>query len=75
MENKTLTAKEWLEKEELIWNYTAIPSIMLKKPEIETFMEQYANYKNKELENKIVEFRNKFKDVAMLRRIEYFNIK
>ena len=30
MENKTLTAKEWLEKEELIWNYTAIPSIMLK---------------------------------------------
>jgi hypothetical protein len=73
---ETLTAKEWLEKEELIWNYTAIPSIMLKKPEIETFMEQYANYKNKELENKIVEFRNKFKDVAMLRRIdEYFNIK
>lgn len=66
---ETLTAKEWLERENNGYDVAEIASISM-------VMEQYANYRTKELENKTIEFRNKFKDVAMLKRIdEHFNIK
>lgn len=52
MENKTLTAKKWVDKynEETDSQYSDYDCNY-------PMMEQYANYKNKELENKIVEFR------------------
>ena len=68
---ETLTAKEWVEKynDETDSQYSDYDCNY-------PMMEQYANYRTKELENKIIEFRNKFKDVAMLRRVdEHFNIK
>ena len=69
---ETLTAKEWLMDD---LKLSRIKSIDILNNPIPT-MERYANYRTKELENKIIEFRNKFKDVAMLRRVdEHFNIK
>lgn len=58
--NNTLTAKEWLEKEEL-----CNPKVMGSHPcddlfqgyDCSTVMEKYANYKNRILEDRIKEFR------------------
>ena len=74
---ETLTAKEWVEKGFApIKNLVGDENGTIQQQYIEDCMEQYANYRTKELENKIIEFRNKFKDVAMLRRVdEHFNIK
>lgn len=59
--NNTLTAKEWLEKEEVYNSYIdnskqgeEIGLIQFSK-----IMEKYANYKNRILEDRIKEFRNK----------------
>ena len=78
MENNTLTAKEWLEKEEL---YSCTKEhrnkIELAAEEVDLFiyMEKYANYKNRILEYRIKEFRSLFKDTTMLQRIDkHFNI-
>lgn len=50
--NNTLTAKEWLEKEG--YNFTVETNTDVYAT---TFMEKYANYKNKILEDRIAEFR------------------
>lgn len=58
--NNTLTAKEWLEKEGY---YTSVAQginmeIIMERAIINSeLMEQYANYKDKVLEDKIKEFR------------------
>jgi hypothetical protein len=76
--NNTLTAKEWLEKEtegylELyddakyeISNYTKFVE------DFEKYLERYANYRTKELENKIIEFSNQLKTISKGK--EYPNI-
>jgi len=48
--NNTLTAKEWLEKEITTFDDSVLDGMM----------EQYASYRIKELEEKIVEFRDSF---------------
>jgi len=51
--NNTLTAKEWLEKE------TERLGIIISQYNFyEDFMEKYANYKNRILEDRIKEFRD-----------------
>lgn len=52
----TLTAKEWLIKE-------GYP-VSATEPMISKFMEQYANYRNKELEDKILEFSRQLNTIA-----------
>lgn len=60
--NNTLTAKEWLEKEGI---YTSVAQginleIIAQRMVINSeLMEKYANYKNRILEDRIKEFRNK----------------
>jgi hypothetical protein len=52
-----LTAKEWLDKENIIVPEIKWGESEIKFHTIENLMEKYANYKNKELEDKIIQFR------------------
>ena len=62
--NNTLTAKEWLEKEEL-FGYVDLWKDKVHEAcedlDLYPAMERYTNYKNRMLEAKILEFRNYLK--------------
>lgn len=64
MENKTLTAKEWLEKEEVYNSYIdhSKQGEEIGLIQFSEIMEKYANYKNRILEEKIMEFRELLKE-------------
>tara|TARA_R110000868_G_scaffold1729_4_gene13893 strand:- start:2624 stop:2935 length:312 start_codon:yes stop_codon:yes gene_type:complete len=60
MENNTLTAKEWLRKGFApVKNLIADEDGSIQQKYFEECMEKYANYKNRILEDRIKEFRNK----------------
>ena len=57
--NNTLTAKEWLEKEELYSctkEYRNKIELAAEEVDLFIYMEKYANYKNRILEDRIKEF-------------------
>ena len=57
--NNTLTAKEWLEKEELYSctkEYRNKVELAAEEVDLFIYMEKYANYKNRILEDRIKEF-------------------
>ena len=59
MENNILTAKEWLEKEELYSctkEYRNKIELAAEEVDLFIYMEKYANYKNRILEDRIKEF-------------------
>ena len=59
MENNILTAKEWLEKEELYFctkEYRNKVELAAEEVDLFIYMEKYANYKNRILEDRIKEF-------------------
>ena len=59
MENNILTAKEWLEKEELYScskEYRNKIELAAEEVDMFIYMEKYANYKNRILEDRIKEF-------------------
>ena len=59
MENNILTAKEWLEKEELYSctkEYRNKVELAAEEVDLFIYMEKYANYKNRILEDRIKEF-------------------
>ena len=61
MKNNTLTAKEWLEKELNKEEYLHCHNKTIVSMEgCNEFMEKYANYKNRILEDRIKEFREIF---------------
>ena len=65
--NNTLTAKEWLDKE----NYSETTTLKTSKQgefdyPISLVMEKYANYKNRILEDRIKEFRKELEYRASL---------
>lgn len=66
--NEILTAKEWLEKEEInnssLLSLTKFKDRALFKGEydLSIILERYANYRNKILENKILDFRQSLKE-------------
>lgn len=55
--NNTLTAKEWLDENSID---TFFPITSIIDPINLGYMEQYANYKNRILEDRIKEFRKQF---------------
>lgn len=58
--NNTLTAKEWLEKEELYSctkEYRNKVELAAEEVDLFIYMEKYANYKNRILEDRVKEFR------------------
>lgn len=63
MIDNTLTAKEWLDENNID---TFFPITSIIDPLNLTQMEKYADYKTKMLEGKILEFRNKIKDFQFL---------
>jgi len=63
--NNTLTAKEWLEKEELYSctkEYRNKVELAAEEVDLFIYMEKYANYKNRILEDRIKEFKKVFKN-------------
>lgn len=70
---ETLTSKEWLEK-----GLAPVKTLVgdengtIQQQYFEDCMEQYANYRTKELENKIIEFSKQLKTISKGR--EYPNI-
>ena len=61
MKENTLTAKEWLEKQpETQYIYEG------NLEQIAEYSEQYANYRNKELKDKILEFRENLKNASTI---------
>jgi len=67
--NNTLTAKEWLEKEELYSctrEYRNKIELAAEEVDLFIYMEKYANYKNRILEDRIKEFRKELEYRASL---------
>lgn len=67
MKEEILTAKEWLEKEELYSctkEYRNKIELAAEEVDLFIYMEKYANYKNRILEDRIKEFRKVLVDNA-----------
>ena len=73
MKENTLTAKEWLEQGFApIKNLIADENGITQQKHFEECMEQYANYRNKELEDKILEYRKIFlKDIEVMGELPF----
>lgn len=70
MKEEILTAKEWLEKEELFPKELNREECVSKMA-FQQIMEKYANYKNRILEDRIKEFRE---DILKGKWIKYLQI-
>ena len=71
--NNTLTAKEWLEKEELYSctkEYRNKVELAAEEVDLFIYMEKYANYKNRVLEERIKVFRDYIVDIPYIGVLE-----